>query len=66
MNKKMIISHVLTLLLGLLGGFLGRDLSGLQKPIEEAVSTVEKPVPTVTAGPALIVDGGVDQPVPTP
>lgn len=60
MNKKMIISHVLTLLLGLLGGFLGRDLSGLQKPLEAAV---EKPV---TAGEPVIVDGGVDQPVPTP
>jgi hypothetical protein len=65
-NKKLIISHVLTLLLGLLGGFLGMDLSGLQKPLESAVTPSEKPVPTVTAGEPVIVDGGVDQPVPTP
>lgn len=36
MNKKNVISHLVAFILGTLGGFLGKDLSGLQKPVEKA------------------------------
>ena len=35
--KKQIISHVVAFLLGIFGGFLGKDLSPLQKPVEAVV-----------------------------
>ncbi len=38
--KKQVISHVVAVLLGLLGGFFGKDLSALQKPAENAVTVV--------------------------
>lgn len=37
-NKKLIISHVVALILGFAGGLFGRDLSGLQKPAEQAAT----------------------------
>lgn len=37
MNKKQIISHAVAFILGILGGFLGKDLSPLQKPVEVVV-----------------------------
>lgn len=39
-DKKTVISHVVALLLGALGGFLGKDLSGFQKPAETAATVV--------------------------
>lgn len=53
MNKKMIISHLIALVLGLVGGFLGRDLSGLQKPAEDVVEKVVEA--KADAGPAVVV-----------
>ena len=38
--KKQLVSHLVALVLGLLGGFLGKDLSGLQEPVEKAVEKV--------------------------
>lgn len=38
--KKQLISHLVAAFLGLLGGFLGKDLSGLQKPVENAAEVV--------------------------
>lgn len=37
MNKKLMISHAVALVLGFLGGLLGADLSHLQAPAEQAV-----------------------------
>lgn len=54
MTKTTVISHVIALILGLLGGFLGRDLTGLQKPVEEAITA------KVDAGePTIVYDGGL-------
>jgi hypothetical protein len=52
--KKSLISHFVALILGLLGGFLGHDLSGLQAPVEKAaeqlVGASEAPAPVPDAG----------------
>ena len=39
-TRKSLISHVVALVLGLLSGLLGRDLTGLQAPAEQAVGEV--------------------------
>ena len=61
-SRKAIISHAVALILGLIGGFLGHDLSALQAPVEavanQAVDAVEKvanspapsPLPQPVAG----------------
>lgn len=47
-SRKAIISHAVALILGLIGGFLGHDLSALQAPVEavanQAVEAAEKVV----------------------
>lgn len=74
-SRKAIISHAVTLILGILGGFLGHDLSGLQAPVEavtnQAVDAVEKvatspaPSPVPVRAPAPVpqpVDAGTAAP----
>jgi hypothetical protein len=65
--KKSLISHLVALILGLLGGFLGHDLSGLQAPVEKAaeqlVGASEAPAPDAGASPAP--DAGAS-PAPAP
>lgn len=65
--KKQAISHVVAFILGLVGGFFGKDLSPLQKPVEtvvgHAVDAVENaakaPQPAQPAQPApAAVDAG--------
>jgi hypothetical protein len=60
MNKKTIISHVVALFLGLLGGLLGRDLSVFQQPVEEAAAIAVGSAEKALA--ADKVDGGSPQP----
>jgi len=65
--KKSLISHFVALILGLLGGFLGHDLSGLQAPVEKAaeqlVGASEAPAPAPVPAP----DAGVSEaPAPAP
>ena len=60
MNKKTVISHAVALFLGILGGLLGRDLSGLQKPVEAAATVaVDSAEKAMTADKA---DAGSPQP----
>jgi hypothetical protein len=65
--KKSLISHFVALILGLLGGFLGHDLSGLQAPVEKAaeqlVGASETPAPAPAPAPAP--DAGAS-PAPAP
>lgn len=61
--KKQAISHVVAFILGLVGGFFGKDLSPLQKPVEtvvgHAVDAVENAAKTPQqAQPAAAVDAG--------
>lgn len=51
-SRKAIISHAVALILGLIGGFLGHDLSGLQKPVEGVVNTAVDAVEKVATSPA--------------
>jgi hypothetical protein len=64
MSKKLVISHIVTLILGFLGGLLGLDLSAAQKPAEAVVTAV------VDAPPVAKVDAGVptivNEPLPPP
>jgi hypothetical protein len=63
MSNKLVISHIVTLILGFLGCLLGLDLSAAQKPVEAAVSAViEAPVAKVDAGAPVIVN----EPLPLP
>lgn len=68
--KKQVISHLVAVFLGLLGGFLGKDLTGLQKPAERAaevavdaaaikvVSEVEKKIEAPKPTETKAVDAG--------
>lgn len=51
--RKSIISHVVALILGLIGGFLGKDLTGLQAPVEAVVNVAADAVvpPAADAAP---------------
>ena len=51
-SRKAIISHAVALILGLIGGFLGHDLSGLRAPVEQAVNTAVDAVEKVATSPA--------------
>lgn len=51
-SRKAIISHAVAAILGLIGGFLGHDLSGLQKPVEGVVNTAADAVEKVVTSPA--------------
>lgn len=67
--RKSIISHVVTLVLGLIGGFLGKDLTGLQAPVEAAVNVaadaVVPPPPAPAEAPAPApADAGTPAPAP--
>ena len=54
-SRKAIISHAVALILGLIGGFLGHDLSALQAPVEavanQAVDAAEKVVTSPAPSP---------------
>lgn len=54
MTKKTIVSHVIALILGLLGGFLGKNLTGTQAPVEKAVTAqVDAGAPVIVNVPPL-------------
>lgn len=75
-SRKAIISHAVALILGLIGGFLGKDLSGLQAPVEavanQAAAAVEKvatspapsPLPLPVKDEAAPADAGTPAPAP--
>lgn len=65
MNRKAIISHAVAMILGLIGGFLGHDLSGLQAPVEGAVNTAVDAAQKVADAPAP-APPGLDKPAPAP
>lgn len=48
-KKKQVIGYIVALVLGALGGFFGKDLSGYQKPVETAVEKVIENTTEVTA-----------------
>lgn len=56
-SRRAIISHAVALILGLIGGFIGHDLSGLQKPVEAVVNTAVDAVEKGTK-PAAVADAG--------
>lgn len=72
-TRKSLISHVVALVLGLLSGLLGRDLTGLQAPAEQAVGEVvdaaakaaadkAPAAPAVEAAPAAPMTPAVEAP----
>lgn len=53
--KKNVISHLVAAILGFLGGVLGVDLAGLQKPVEKTVEAVIEPAPPPPPAPKVDV-----------
>ena len=70
-SRKAIISHAVALILGLIGGFLGHDLSALQAPVEavanQAIDAAEKVVTSPAPSPLPVpapADAGTPAPAP--
>jgi len=65
-SRKAIISHAVALILGLIGGFLGKDLSGLQAPVEavanQAVDAAQKVASSPAPVPALLAPADAGTP----
>jgi len=65
-SRKAIISHAVALILGLIGGFLGKDLSGLQAPIEavanQAVDAAQEVASSPAPAPALLAPADAGTP----
>lgn len=57
-DKKTAIGYIVALILGAIGGFTGKDLSGLQQPAEKAATVVvdkavEKIAPVAPVAPVV-------------